>query len=76
MMKDFQAKGERQAAMEGFFVPGAAVFFVEATPELPSTNIPKHSLTPYFVVMVVEEWAANSTAAHEFSHNMVSAVEN
>ena len=59
VMKDFQAEGEWQAAMEGF-VPGAAMFFVEATPELLKTNIPKHSLTPYFSVMAVEEWAAKA----------------
>ena len=56
VMKGFQAKGEQQAAMEGF-VPGAAVFFVEATPEVPPTNNLKHSLTPYFSVMVVQDWA-------------------
>ena len=67
VMRDFQAKGERQATMEGF-VLGAIVFFVEAMPELLSTNIPEHSLTPYFFVMAVEGWAANSTASHEFSY--------
>ena len=74
VMKDFQAKGEWQAAMEGF-VPGAAVFFVEATPEFLSTNIPKHSLAPYCFVMAVEEWAANSMAAHEFSYAVWAAGE-
>ena len=72
VMKDFQAKGERPAAMEGF-VPGAAVFFVEATPDLMATNIPKHMLTPYFAIMTVEEWAANSTAAYEFSYDVWAA---
>ena len=54
MMRDFRAKRERQVAIEGF-VPGAAVFFVEATPELLAANIPKRTLTPYFAVMTVEE---------------------
>ena len=38
-------------------------FFVEATLELLSVNIPKHSLTLYFAVVAVEEWATNNTAA-------------
>ena len=74
VMKDFQAKGEPQAAMEGF-VPGVAVLFVEATSELLSTNIPNHSLMPYFSATVVEEWAASSTAAHEFSSEVWVAGE-
>ena len=60
VMKDFLAKMGRQAAMEGF-VPGAVVFFLEVKPELLAANIPKHILTPYFVVTTVEEWAANNT---------------
>ena len=67
VMKDFQVKGERQAAMEGF-VP-------EATPNLLATNIPKHTLTPYFAVMTVEEWAVNITAAYEFSYDVWAAGE-
>ena len=54
-------------------MPGAAVFSVEATPDLLATNIPKHMLTPYFAVMTVEEWAANSSAAYEFSHDVWAA---
>ena len=37
--------------------------------------IPKHMLTPYFAVMTVEEWAANSIAAYEFSHDVWAASE-
>ena len=64
VMKDFQAKGERQTAVEGF-VPSAAVFFVEATPDLVAANIPKHTLTPYFAVMTVEEWAGSSAGTRK-----------
>ena len=71
VMKDFQVKGERQVEMEGF-VPWATVLFVEATPELFAANIPRHTLTPYFAIQTVEEWAANSTAAHEFSYVWLS----
>ena len=74
VMTDFHAKGERQAAMEGF-VPGAAVFFVEATPDLLAANNPKHTLTPYFALMNVEEWAANNNAAYEFSYDVWAAGE-
>ena len=74
VMKDFQPKGERQAVMEGF-VPSAAVFFVEATPDLLATNIPKHTLTPYVAVMIVKEWAANNTAAYEVSYDVWAAGE-
>ena len=58
--------------MEGF-VPGAAVFFVEVTPDLLAANIPKHTLTPYFAVVTVEEWAPNNTAAYEFSYDVWAA---
>ena len=58
--------------MKGF-VLGAAVFFLETTPDLLATNIPKHTLTPYFVVITVEEWAANSTAVYEFSYHVWAA---
>ena len=60
--------------MEGF-VPGASVFFVEATLEPLAANIPKHSLTPYFAALTVEEWAANSTSAHDFSYDIWTAGE-
>ena len=64
-----------QAAMEGF-VPGTLVFFVEATPpQLVAHNIPKHTLTPYFAVMTIEEWAANSMAADEFSYDVWASEE-
>ena len=49
------------------------MFFVEAMPELLSTNIPKHSLMLYFSVMAVEEWAANSTASYEFPYDVWAA---
>ena len=74
VMRDFQAKGKRQSAMEGF-VLGAAIFFVEATPEMLATNILKHMLTPYFAVMTVEEWVANSTFAHEFPYDIWASGE-
>ena len=60
--------------MEGF-LPCAAVFFLEATPDQLATNIPKHTLMPYFAVMTVEEWAANSIAAYEFSYDIWAAGE-
>ena len=56
-------------------MPGAAIFFVEATPEMLAANIPKHTLTPFFVVMTVDEWAANSTSAHEFLYDIWASGE-
>ena len=72
VMRDFAAKGEQQTTMEGF-VPGASVFFVEARADPLSQVIPKHTLTPYFAVMCVEEWSANSTAGCEYSYHVWSA---
>ena len=69
VMTDFQAKGERWAAMEGC-LPRATLFFVEATLDLLVTNIPQHRLTPFFAIMIVEQWAANSTSAHDFSNHI------
>ena len=60
--------------MEGF-VPGAVDFFLETTPDLLATNIPKHTATLYFAMMSLEEWAANSTVAHEFSYDALAARE-
>ena len=55
--------------MDGF-VPSAAVFFVEATAELLAAIIPEHTLTPYFVVIIVEEWATNHAEGNDFFYNL------
>ena len=62
-----------EAASDGGLRPGGGGFLCGGDAGTPRGNIPKHSLSPYFDVMTVEEWAAESTDAHEFSYDVWAA---